>query len=480
MHKTVVIDVVALTKGFIRQDMPFLREWTSAGNEAGPTGRNATTANAGAKESAYAEIRYIEPVLPAVTTSAQTTYVTGKAPSEHGIVGNGWYDRTDSEIKFWKQSNKLVQGEKIWEKARKLNPGFTCSKMFWWYNMYSSADYSLTPRPQYRADGRKMPDVYGHPAALRDRLQQELGQFPLFNFWGPNTNIRSSRWIADASMRTDALYDPTLTLIYLPHMDYNPQRHGPDHESVAGDLREIDTVLKDLITYYEGKGARVMLLSEYGISPVRQSISLNRLLRNEGLLQVRVENGLELLDPGASQAFVVADHQIAHVYVNDPSCLGQVRGLLENQPGIEFLLDEEGKQRQGIGHERAGDLVAVAAEGYWFDYYYWLDDKKAPDFARIVDIHRKPGYDPVEMFTDPNIRFLMPRVAWKLLRKKLGFRMLMDVIPLDASLIKGSHGRVNVPDEEKPVLITRRAPALPPGNCPATQVFDVIWEHLTG
>ena len=456
MNKTVVIDVVGLTAGFIGEHTPFLKEWAA----------QRSTMN-------------IDPVLPALTTSAQSTYVTGQLPAAHGIVGNGWYDRDDAEIKFWKQSNKLVQAEKIWEKAKKLDRSFTCSKMFWWYNMYSSADYSVTPRPQYRADGRKIPDVYAEPPELRDLLQKELGQFPLFNFWGPNTHIRSSRWIADASMRTDEIYDPTLTLIYLPHLDYNPQRHGPDHSSVKSDLEEIDLVCKDLITYYERRGARVILLSEYGISPVQHSISLNRLIRKEGLLQVRTENGLELLDAGASRAFAVADHQVAHVYINDPSASDTVRRLLENTSGIEMILDGEGKGQYGLSHERAGDLVAVAAEGYWFDYYYWLDDSRAPDFARIVDIHRKPGYDPVEMFTDPAIKLLVPLIGWKLLRKKLGFRMLMDVIPLDASLVKGSHGRINVPDREKPVLITAQRPSGLTGNCPAPEVFNIIWEHLT-
>lgn len=457
MHKTVVIDVVSLTRGSIGEHTPFLQKWSGQG-----------------------KVTVIDPVLPALTTSAQTTYITGQLPGSHGIVGNGWYDRTDAEVKFWKQSDKLVQAEKIWEKAKKLDPGFTCSKMFWWYNMYSSADYSLTPRPQYRSDGRKMPDVYSSPSELRDRLQGELGQFPLFNFWGPNTNIRSSRWIADASMKTDELYDPTLTLIYLPHMDYNPQRHGPGHSSVMADLKEIDAVCEDLINYYETKGARVLLLSEYGISDVSRSISLNRLFRREGLLQVRVENGLELMDPGASAAFAVADHQVAHVYVNDPSCMNKVRSILEKTPGIELVLDREGKGEYGLDHERAGDFVAVAEEGSWFNYYYWLDDRRAPDFARIVDIHRKPGYDPVEMFTDPGIKFLVPLVAWKLLRKKLGFRMLMDLIPLDASLVKGSHGRINVREEEKPVLITKHHFPSQGGNCAATQVFDIIWNHLTG
>lgn len=162
MNKTVVIDIVGLSANLIGEHTPFLSEYVKS--------RHTTP---------------IKPVLPAVTTTSQSCYVTGKWPSEHGIVANGWYDREDAEMKFWKQSNKLVKAEKIWEAAKRHDPSFTCSKMFWWYNMYSTADFSVTPRPQYHADGVKAPDCYTYPASLRDELQQDLGQFPLFNFWGP-------------------------------------------------------------------------------------------------------------------------------------------------------------------------------------------------------------------------------------------------------------------------------------------------------
>lgn len=415
-------------------------------------------------------------MLPAVTTAVQSTYLTGKWPAEHGIVGNGWYDREDCEIKFWKQSNRLVQAEKIWDKARRLDPDFTCSKMFWWYNMYSSADYSVTPRPQYLADGRKAPDCYSHPASLRDHLQKELGQFPLFQFWGPGAGIRSSQWIADASMITDNLYDPTLTLIYLPHLDYCLQKQGQNLSAIGKELREIDDVCRQLVTFYEKKGAAIVLLSEYGITNVNNPVHLNRLLRQEGLLQIRVERGLELLDAGASQAFAVADHQIAHIYINDRSCSKKVRSIVENMPGVELVLDRDGKRSHHLHHERSGDLVLVADKNSWFTYYYWLDDQKAPDFARIVDIHRKPGYDPVEMFMNPADPFVKAKIAGKLLRKKLGFRYLMDVIPLDATLIKGSHGRITEDAAYRPVLITRQ-PAHKE-QLDATDIYDVIWNTL--
>ncbi|WP_339791487.1 nucleotide pyrophosphatase/phosphodiesterase family protein [uncultured Imperialibacter sp.] len=449
MKKTVVIDVVGLSAHLIGGHTPFLQDYIK--------GR---------------QVQSIVPMLPAVTTSVQSTYVTGKWPTETGIVGNGWYDHQDSEIKFWKQSNKLVAGEKIWEKAKKVDPSFTCSKMFWWYNMYSSADFSATPRPQYLADGRKMPDCYTQPTGLRDELQKELGQFPLFQFWGPGANIKSTQWIADASVFTDRRYDPTLTLIYLPHLDYCLQKFGPDFELIGKELTEIDQVVNGLVDYYTKKKANIILLSEYGISPVRRPVHFNRLLRKKGLLRIREERGLELLDAGASKAFAVADHQVAHIYVNDPSVMEEVKRLAEATQGVRLVLDRAQQKKHHINHERSGDLVLIADEHSWFTYYFWLDDVKAPDYARAVDIHKKPGYDPVEMFMSSKLR-----AGYKLLRKKLGFRYVMDVIPLDANLIKGSHGSPFVDSKYHPVLITDKKVSDSP--VPATSVHGIIWESLT-
>ena len=455
MKKTVVLNVVALSPRLIGEHTPFLSQWIAKGNMSS-----------------------IEPVLPALTCSAQATYLSGQRPSVHGIVGNGWYFRDECEVKFWRQSNKLVQAEKVWDEARRQDPSFTCANMFWWYNMYSSVDFSVTPRPLYPADGRKLPDIYTQPMDLRQRLQQELGPFPLFEFWGPNANINSTRWIAKASKKVDEWHNPTLTLIYLPHLDYNLQRQGLNFSKIGKDLQDIDRVCEDLITYYEKQGAQVLLLSEYAITSVKRPVHLNRVLRKEGLITVKDELGLEMLDAGASKAFAVADHQLAHVYVNDPSKLQHIKKLLQGVPGVELVLDEAGKKEYHLQHERAGDLVVVADKDSWFTYYYWLDDKKAPDFARTVDIHRKPGYDPVEMFADPGIRFLKAKIGLTLLKKKLGFRYLMDVIPLDASLVKGSHGRINEDPADRPLLVSQNKSLQLSKSIPPTQVYELILQHL--
>ncbi|MGI9543148.1 MAG: alkaline phosphatase family protein [Cyclobacteriaceae bacterium] len=453
MQRTVVINVVGLTSKWIGAHTPFLKQWSGTRWKAA-----------------------IKPVLPAVTCSAQSTYLTGQWPDRHGVVGNGWYFHDECEVKFWRQSNHLVQAPKIWDQARKLDPAFTCANLFWWYNMYSSVDFSVTPRPNYLADGRKIPDIYSHPSELRDQLQSELGTFPLFDFWGPRTSIKSSKWIADAAKHTEREYRPTLSLVYLPHLDYNFQRHGQNESKVAADLKEIDQVCADLVSFYEDQKVQVIILSEYGITDVNNPIALNRELRRQGYLQIREERGLELLDAGASRAFAVADHQIAHVYVNEPAFIPEVKQLLESTQGVEQVLDLNAKKENHLDHNRSGDLIAIANKDSWFSYYYWLDDKKAPDFARTVDIHKKPGYDPVEMLIDPQIKFLAPKVAGKLIKKKIGFRTLMDLIPLDDSLIKGSHGRIPESKEDWPLLISNS----PTEELLATEVFQVILKHLTG
>jgi len=456
MQKTVVLNVVGLTPNLIGQHTPFLSRWKSSGK--------AVT---------------IEPVLPAVTCTAQATYLTGKSPDEHGIVANGWYFRDECEIKFWRQSNKLVQAPKVWDIAKQIDPNFTCANLFWWYNMYSSVDYAVTPRPMYPADGRKIPDIYTQPENLRSQLQSELGQFPLFNFWGPNTSIRSTQWIADSAKFVEERHNPTLTLVYLPHLDYCLQKYGTDTSKVAKDLKEIDAVCSDLIQYYEKRGAQVIVLSEYGITLVSKPIHINRILRENGLLTIREELGRELLDAGASKAFAVADHQLAHVYVNDPFYIPKVRSLLEEIDGVAQVLDETEKPAYHLNHSRSGELVAVAQPDAWFTYYYWLDDSRAPDFARTVDIHRKPGYDPVELFIDPQIKVPQAKIALKLLQKKLGFRYLMDVIPLDADLVKGSHGCLPPSTAEAPLLISQQTHLLDSSSIQATSVCQLILEHLT-
>ncbi|HEY8551505.1 MAG TPA: alkaline phosphatase family protein [Vicinamibacterales bacterium] len=459
MQRVAVLDVVGLTERLLGPHTPRIEAFRQAG-----------------------ALARITPAFPAVTCTAQSTYLTGRPATAHGIVGNGWYDRELAEVHFWKQSNHLVQRSKVWEELRSTSPGFTCAKLFWWYNMYSSADYSITPRPMYPADGRKIFDIYSWPYSIRTEITKDLGPFPFPGFWGPAAGVdtpqgkpdAATRWIADAAIWIERKYSPTLSLVYLPHLDYNLQRRGPDDPGVVQDLAAIDRIVGDLIDEYRSRGVEVLLLSEYGITPVDTPVHLNRVLRKQGWLTVKEELGLERLDAGNSRAFAVADHQIAHVYVNDPALQPAVRRVLESTPGVALVLDRTGKQAAGVDHPRAGDFIAVAEARAWFTYYYWLDDARAPDFARTVDIHRKPGYDPVELFLDPALPAIKLRILWRLAQKRLGFRMLMDVIPLDATLVKGSHGRRPDDPLDYPVAIAERTDALPGPEIDATDVYGIV------
>ncbi|MGZ8898700.1 MAG: alkaline phosphatase family protein [Limisphaerales bacterium] len=463
MKRTAVLNVVGLSDSCLGPQTPRLNEFIA---------RNRKLS--------------FPPAFPAVTCTAQSNYVTGKTPSSHGIVGNGWYNREYAEVQFWKQSNHIVHGPKIWDDLRAADPAFTCAKLFWWYNMYSTADYSITPRPMYPADGRKVFDIYTHPFSIRTEIKKDLGEFPFPAFWGPAAGTSGkfqpdqvSRWIADSAKWIENKYQPTLSLIYLPHLDYNLQRLGPAHPEIQNDYARIDNIVGDLISFFESRSIRVIILSEYGISPVSQPVHLNRLFREQGWLAIKDELGLEVLDAGASRAFAVADHQIAHIYINDSSLQNSVRSLLEKTPGIDQVLGLPEKRTAGIDHPRAGDLIAVSKPNAWFTYYYWQDDNLAPDFARCVDIHRKPGYDPVELFLDPAIKIPLLKIGSKLLKKKLGFRMLMDVIPLDATLVKGSHGRTPADARELPLLIADPS-VFSQSSLSSTDPFQIIRRAVLG
>ncbi|MDQ3539857.1 MAG: alkaline phosphatase family protein [Chloroflexota bacterium] len=457
MHKTVVLNVVGLTPSLIGRSTPHIKAFADR-----------------------AGLAHIDPIMPAVTCTASATYLTGKPPSVHGAVANGWYFREMDEIRFWRQSNKLVQAPKIWDMARDQDSDFTCANLFWWYNMNSSVDYLVTPRPMYPSDGRKIPDIYTKPMDLRDSLQADLGPFPLFNFWGPNATIKSSRWIADSAMSVEYRFGPTLTLVYLPHLDYPLQKYGTDTSLLARDLGEIDSVVGDLIAFYEQRDAHVVIVSEYGIQTVSRQIHLNRLFRERGWISYRRELGRDMLDPGGSRAFAVADHQIAHIYVNDPSILSDVRAAVATADGVATVLDEDGKRRHRLDHERSGELVALAEPDAWFTYYFWLDDDRAPDYARTVDIHQKPGYDPAELFFDPEKSLVKAKAGLSLAKRKLGFRCLLETVPLDGRYVKGSHGVPTESPDDGPLLLSGNPALVPSDTIDATDVTRILLNHLYG
>ncbi|MFJ3492667.1 nucleotide pyrophosphatase/phosphodiesterase family protein [Streptomyces sp. NPDC086091] len=424
-----VLDVVGLTPRLLAH-MPHLRSLARDGSRAA-----------------------LDTVLPAVTCAAQSTFLTGTLPSEHGVVANGWYFRELGDVLLWRQHNGLVAGDKLWDAARRAHPGYTVANICWWYAMGADTDFTVTPRPVYYADGRKEPDCYTRPPSLHDELTEELGVFPLFHFWGPGADLVSSRWIIDATRHILRTRRPDLALCYLPHLDYDLQRYGPDDPRSLKAAADLDAAVAPLLAQARAEGRTVVALSEYGITRVDRPVDINRALRRAGLLEVHTQDGMEYLDPMASRAFAVADHQIAHVYVRRPEDLDATRAALAGLPGLDLLLDDEGKKAHHLDHPRSGELVAVAAPDAWFTYYYWLDDDRAPDFARLVEIHRKPGYDPVELFMDPLDPYVKVKAATALARKKLGMRYRMAVVPLDPSPVRGSHGRLPERDDDGPLLI---------------------------
>jgi predicted AlkP superfamily pyrophosphatase or phosphodiesterase len=448
-RKLLVLNVVGLTPRLLPH-MPALRAMAA-------TGCTAT----------------LDTVFPAVTCTVQSTLLTGTLPREHGIVGNGWYFRDLGEIFLWRQHNALVRGEKLWTAARRADPDYRVANVCWWYAMGAATDLTVTPRPIYHADGRKSPDCYTYPPDLHDELTRDLGEFPLFSYWGPTASIASSQWIVAAARRIMTTRHPDLTLVYVPHLDYDLQRHGPDSRHSIAAAAAVDAALAPLLDAARDRDITVVALSEYGITAVDRPVDINRALRRAGLLEVYTQDGMEYLDTGRSRAFAVADHQVAHVYVRDPCDTVRVASLVAGLTGVAEVLDHDGKARIGIDHERAGDLVAVAAPDAWFTYYYWLSDDRAPDFARTVEIHRKPGYDPAELFFDPGDPLVRVRAATALARKKIGMRYSMRVVPLDPSPVRGSHGRLPDDPRDGPVLLSSD-PGPGRARYAATEVKDLL------
>jgi predicted AlkP superfamily pyrophosphatase or phosphodiesterase len=422
-------------------------------------------------------MRPLREVLPAVTCTAQATLLTGALPSTHGIVGNGWLFRDTGEVRFWQQSNRLIQAEPLYVTARhraaERGRGFRCAKLFWWYNQGAAVDISITPKPYYAADGNKAFGIHGTPAGLTERLEKELGPFPFRTFWGPGAGPPCTEWIARcaaAILRDDR---PDLTLVYLPHLDYDPQRFGVSGCDMIRLVGQLDAACAPLLDAAGSFGARVWVVSEYGHCDVTRAVEPNRALRRAGLLSVRPGPFGEVLDTFDSRAFAVCDHQLAHVYVRHPEDVPQAREILAALPGVARTFAGEERAEIGLLHERAGELVALAAPDAWFAYPFWLDDRQAPDYARTVDIHRKPGYDPCELFLDPKLWWPKGRLLRRLVQKKLGFRTLFDVVPLDSSLVRGSHGLQMSDPADRPLLIGT-GPAPPEDALAMSAIRDLV------
>jgi len=376
-------------------------------------------------------MRIVKPALPAVTCPMQATYSTGLMPGEHGVVANGNFSPDRRAVSMWEHSALMIKQPRIWDALKAVNPALTAAAIFWWNTLYSSADIYMNVAPIHTPQGGVVSSCYSKPAGLYDEIERELKPFPLHHFWGPMASMPSSEWICSATLYVLRKFRPNLLLTYVPELDYSLQRFGPDSPEALADLRALDELLADVFAECRAQKAEAVVLSEYGMTPVAGAVLINRALREKGLLAVRTVAGKEYLDFAASRAFAMVDHQVAHVYLLDASAKEAVRKALESTPGVAKLLDDEGKKAAGIDHARSGYFVALAESDKWFAYYWWLDEAKAPDFAFTVDIHNKPGYDPLELFFNP--------------QKKC--------IETNTALVKGSHGLVPSDDRDMAVCI---------------------------
>jgi predicted AlkP superfamily pyrophosphatase or phosphodiesterase len=374
-----------------------------------------------AKITENGETARLEPTFPAVTSSVQASILSGRYPREHGIISNGLYDRSTYNVSFWEQSSSLVQAQRAWDAVKQKNSKKKTAVLFWQNTMYANSDIVVTPRPIH-LDDKMIMWCYSKPVGYYEKLKEKLGEFNLASYWGPFASSKSSEWIANAAEYTLDNERPNFLFVYIPHADYSAQRFGKGAVQVRDDLKKADEIVGRLVQKTSDLGieheTQFLIISEYAFNDVNGAVPLNLMLRDAGLLSIRTIQEKEYLDFEYSKAFAMVDHQMAHLYIKK-GYETETRKALENTDGVERILDSNGKKELAIDHERSGELIAISARDRWFSYYWWHDENRAPDFAGKVDIHRKPGYDPVELFIDRKTKS----------------------IPLDASLVKGSHGR---------------------------------------
>ena len=369
------------------------------------------------------EYGYLKPVFPSVTSTVQTSVLSGKYPNEHGIISNGLYDRDNYQVMFWEQSSKLVQTDRIWDVLKKKNPNLKTAVLFWQNTMFANSDFVITPRPIHLENGGMDMWCYSKPPNYYEEISSKIGEFDLKSYWGPFASFKSTEWISKSVEFTIEKNAPNLLFAYFPQLDYSSQKFGKNSPQVKYDLKKIDGIVDSIVKATEGMGiiddTQFIVFSEYGFNDVNDGIPINRVLRDNGLLATRTINNKEYIDFEFSQAFAMADHQVANIYLNKLENKNYVKKILEDAQGIDRVYDDKEKQDLKIDSYRSGDLIAISNRDKWFSYYWWNDDDKAPTFTKTVDIHRKPGYDPLELFID----------------------MQKKSISFDTRLVKGSHGR---------------------------------------
>ena len=359
-------------------------------------------------------------LFPALTCPVQASFVTASPPAAHGMVGNGFFDRQLKKTFFWEQASALIAGERIWQKLRAR--GKTVAQLFWQQSLGLQADIVLSPAPIHKHHGGMIQDCFSLPTDLYPALVKYTGSpFPLRSYWGPFASAKSSAWIVRATCYVMEKIKPDIVLTYLPHLDYALQKSGTTSSASRKALAAVESWAGVLMEAAVKQGYEVLLFGDYAITDVTRAVFPNRVLYEAGFLQCRQVKNMLYPDYHTSRAFAVADHQIAHVIIQDESITQEISTLFTDLPGIDAIFDKEAQQKLAIAHERSGDLLLTAKPDAWFAYPWWQNTSQAPEYARHVDIHNKPGYDPCELF-------------WEL----SPFR-----VSLDTSRVKGSHGLEN-------------------------------------
>jgi len=411
--------------------------------------------------TAGGEIAELTPSFPCVTCPVQANITTGRRPDAHGVIANGFYWRQQRQVEMWTSPNECIDAPQIWDFLSQHDSSLQSAVWFPLHAKGCEAEFVCTPAPIHNPDGSESLWCYTRPLDLYGQLRDELGHFPLQHFWGPMANVASTAWILASAVRAAREWEPDFFYIYVPHLDYAAQRNGPDGEAAATAVRELDGLIgKTGAALREIYGCNPVWLvaGEYTITPVNHVTYPNRMLREAGLLTVREQDDGEHLDLERSRAFAMVDHQLSHVFVadNDPETIRQVVALFQRQPGIAEVLAGPARGNYHLEHPRSGDVVLISSPESWQAYYWWLDNSEAPSFARKVDIHRKPGYDPVELFWDPTRR----------------------EIPLDATLVKGSHGAPAVDARQKTVVVASEPYLVPQQNLRDVDLFDAVLKHF--
>jgi hypothetical protein len=397
------------------------------------------------------------PSFPAVTCPVQANMTTGHRPREHGVVANGFYWRDQRRVEMWTAWNDCILKPQIWDMLHDRDRSITSAVWFALHSKGSGADYICTPAPVHNADGSESPWCFTRPDTLYDELQGKFGHFPLHHFWGPLAGIQSTTWIVDSAIYAVQRYRPNFFYIYLPHLDYAAQRSGPESKAAKQALAELDAETAKLVAGFEKAYSEPplwLVASEYAIVPVDHVLFPNRLLRDAGLLKVNESDGGEQLDLAGSKAWAMVDHQFSHIFVqdSDPKVIKKVSRLFNKDAGVAEVLTAESLGEYGLDHPRSGDVVLVSEPHSWQAYYWWEEDAKAPAYARTVDIHRKPGYDPVELFFDARSKS----------------------IPLNAKLVRGSHGAPPRSAAQRGVLLSSEPGVFTGGLVPDVEIAQIV------